>query len=80
MKNNELTKQLFEIIAPKTKTAILQVIARDYGITEKEAEEEVIGDEAESILDYLKGTMRASVWMLIEVCRPEMEKLALAKK
>lgn len=53
-------------IDSKTKNEILDSIAKHYGISSQEAYEEVIDDEAEHLLDYITGPMRAATSVLMQ--------------
>ncbi len=66
MKNNEITKRFFAVTDSKTKASVLNAIAAHYGITSKEAEEEVTDSEAESLLDYLTGAVRTATHLLMK--------------
>ena len=47
-----------EVLDTKTCNAIIENIASHYKITLNEAIDEVIDDEAESIMDYITGNVR----------------------
>ena len=49
-----------------TKTAILSNIAKHYGITNDEALEEVTGEGAEHLLDYVTGPERAAAHLIMK--------------
>lgn len=49
----------------KTRDEILANIAKHYGITPEQAKDEVIGEGAESILDYVTGPARSAVSVLM---------------
>jgi len=66
MSNHETTKRFFAVTDSKTKSTVLKAIAKHYGITPKEAEEEVTGEGAESLLDYLVGSTRTAVHVLFQ--------------
>lgn len=66
MTNNEITKLFFTVTDSKTKASVLGAIAAHYGITSKEAEEEVTDSEAESLLDYLTGAVRTATHLLMK--------------
>lgn len=53
-------------IDAKTKAAILENIAKNYGITSEEAYEEVTDAEAEHLLDYVTGPERAATSVLMQ--------------
>ena len=50
----------------KTRAEILNAIATHYGITNEEAMEEVTHEEAESLLDYLTGSVRTATSLLMK--------------
>ena len=64
--NAAITKAFFAATDAKTKTEILAAIAKHYGISQSEALEEVTDDEAESLLDYLTGSVRTATSLLIK--------------
>ena len=59
-------KNFLNQIDKKTKTEILKAIATHYGINENEAYEEVTHEEAESLLDYLTGSIRLATSVLMQ--------------
>jgi hypothetical protein len=66
MTTNEINKTFLAATDKKTKTAILSAIAAHYGITQTEAFEEVIHEEAEHLLDYLTGNIRTATSLLMK--------------
>lgn len=66
MSNNTATSAFFAATDAKTKTEILAAIAAHYGISQSEALEEVTNEEAESLLDYLTGSIRAATSLLMK--------------
>ena len=50
----------------RTANAIVEHIAKNYGITTDEVLDEVLSEEAENILDYLQGSMRAAASALMQ--------------
>ena len=50
----------------KVKNEILSNIANHYGITNEEAYEEVIDEEAENLIEYVTGNIRSAVSALIQ--------------
>lgn len=60
MSNNQITKRLFSLLQPQTVAIILENIANHYGISAVDAKAEVLDDEAESILDYVTGSVRTA--------------------
>jgi hypothetical protein len=61
MTNSKLTIAFLNSLDSKTKNSILSNIANHYGITENQAYEEVIDEDAESIMDYITGSIRTTV-------------------
>jgi hypothetical protein len=57
--NSENTRQFLALIEAKPKAEILENIANHYGISVQEALEEVTGEGAEHLLDYMTGPTRA---------------------
>lgn len=66
MANNEITRKFFSLTDAKTKQSILKTISAHYGITEQQAEAEVLDPEAESLLDYLTGSTRSATHVLMK--------------
>jgi predicted DsbA family dithiol-disulfide isomerase len=64
--NAAITKAFFAATDAKTKIEILAAIAKHYGISQSEALEEVTDDEAESLLDYLTGSVRTATSLLMK--------------
>jgi predicted DsbA family dithiol-disulfide isomerase len=61
MNNGSVTAAFFAVTDAATKRDILQNIATHYGISAEDAHAEVTDREAESLLDYVTGPMRAAV-------------------
>ena len=59
------TATFLAAIPAETKSAILGNIAKHYGITESLAYREVIDPDAEHLLDYVTGPMRAATHALM---------------
>lgn len=66
MTNVQATIRFFSLTDDKTKTEILDNIANHYGITKAEALGEVVHEEAEHLLDYVTGPMRAATSVLMQ--------------
>jgi hypothetical protein len=64
--NANTAKSFFAVIDAKTKNDILLSIANHYQITQSEALEEVTNEESESLLDYLTGSVRTAVSLLMK--------------
>ena len=58
MTNQEINTQFLAEISESTKQIILKNIADHYGISTEQAYNEVIGEDAESLIDYMTGTDR----------------------
>jgi hypothetical protein len=65
MTNQEINKKFLSITAVETRDEVLLAVANHYSITMAEALEEVTQDGAEHLLDYLTGTLRAAISMLM---------------
>lgn len=50
----------------KTANAIVEHIAQNYGITIEQALDEVLAEDAEDILEYLQGSVRAATSVLLQ--------------
>ncbi len=61
------TLAFLNVIDPETRKDILTNIAEHYGITLSEAYDEITEPDAEHLLDYVTGPMRAAVSMLWQV-------------
>ena len=64
MSNATITKTFFALTDAATRADVLKNIAAHYGISTDEAFAEVTDDEAESLLDYITGPMRAATLAL----------------
>lgn len=62
--NANVTKRFFSVTDAAVRADVLKNIAAHYGISTDEALAEVTDDEAESLLDYVTGPMRAGVLAL----------------
>ena len=60
MTNPEKNKAFLAVIHPESKDAILLAIASHYEISKEEAFEEVAGEEAELLVEYLTGSIRTA--------------------
>jgi len=49
----------------QTRDAIFAAIGNQYGITRNEVQDEVTGADAEHLLDYLTGSVRAATSLLM---------------
>ena len=65
--NNTTTIKFLAAVDKETKKGILQSIAKHYGITEKEAFNEITHHEAEHLLDYLIGGTRLATSLLMRM-------------
>ena len=66
MSNGQINRMFLESTDAKTKNDVLGAIASHYGITQAEAMAEVVNDEAEHLLDYLTGSVRTAVSLLMK--------------
>ena len=66
MTNAEITARFFASTDDSVKWEVLANIAKHYGITGQEAFEEVTGDDAEHLLDYLTGQTRTAISLLMQ--------------
>lgn len=64
MPNNNA--QFLAIIEANSKAEILANIAKHYGITAQEAQDEVTRDDAEHLLDYMVEPQRSAVSVLMQ--------------
>lgn len=64
--NAEKNRTFLETTDAKTKNAILENIAKHYGITPAEALDEVTDPEAEHLIDYVTGPDRAAYSLLMK--------------
>tara|TARA_R110002051_G_scaffold324937_1_gene424695 strand:+ start:5053 stop:5262 length:210 start_codon:yes stop_codon:yes gene_type:complete len=58
--------KFLSVVDAATKKAILESIAVRYGITATEAYEEVAGEEAEHLLDYMVEPQRSATSVLMQ--------------
>lgn len=66
MTNQEITRRFFKATDAATKRSILKNIAANYGITPQEAEAEVTDPNAEHLLDYVTGSLRAAAHVIMQ--------------
>jgi hypothetical protein len=64
--NSAITQRFFTLIDAKTKNDIIASVAAHYGISQDEALEELIDEDAESLLDYLVGGVRSATSVLMQ--------------
>ena len=64
--NSAITQRFFTLIDTKTKNEIVASVAAHYGISQDEALEELIDEDAESLLDYLVGSVRSATSVLMQ--------------
>jgi len=64
--SGKINKAFLAAIDSKTKADVLGNIAKHYGISPEEAYDEVVDDDAEHLLDYVAGPMRAAVSVLFQ--------------
>ena len=66
MTNSQINKSFLASITANMKEEILSNIANHYGISQAEAEEEVLDVDAESIMDYITGPKRAAISVIYQ--------------
>jgi len=66
MSNAQINTKFLSATDAATKAAILENVAKNYGITSEEAYAEVTDDEAEHLLDYVTGPQRAATSLLMK--------------
>ncbi len=66
MNNGQITTKFLSETDAATKAAILENIAKHYGITSSEAFAEVTDEEAEHLLDYVTGPERTATSVLMQ--------------
>lgn len=66
MNNAQINRAFFAATDAKTKSEVLESIAKHYGISQQEAFEEVTDDHAEHLLDYLTEPTRSAVSVLMQ--------------
>jgi hypothetical protein len=64
--NSAITQKFFSLIDAKTKNEIVCSVAEHYGISQEDALEELIDEDAESLLDYLVGSTRSATSVLMQ--------------
>jgi hypothetical protein len=66
MNHAQITARFFAATGAKVKAEVLAAIAKHYGISPAQALAEVTNPEAESLLDYLTGSTRTAVSLLMK--------------
>ena len=66
MTNAQITAAFFAATDARTKNAILDNIAANYGISRAEAFAEVTDEEAEHLLDYVTGPQRSATSIIMQ--------------
>lgn len=66
MSNGTTTQKFLAVTDAKTRDEVLSAVANHYGITNAEALEEITGDEAEHLLDYLTGATRSAISVIMQ--------------
>lgn len=66
MTNAQKNIMFLNITDGETKAKVLENIAKHYGISNEEAYQEVINDEAEHLLDYVTGNERVAIYVLMQ--------------
>jgi aminopeptidase C len=66
MENQKINQEFLARADDATRREILESIARHYGISQKEAFNEIVGENAEHLLDYLVEPIRSAVSVLMQ--------------
>ena len=66
MTKGQINRAFLAATAPHTKRAILDSVATHYGISQQSAFDEVVGDEADHLLEYLTEPTRSAVSVLMQ--------------
>ncbi len=66
MTNAQINNAFLKATDSKTSGGILDSIAEHYGITQTEAKAEVTHDDAEHLLDYMVGPVRAAAHVIMK--------------
>ena len=64
--NGKVNKLFLCCIDEESRIQILNAVANQYGITRREAMDEVCHEEAENILEYLTGGVRSAAYVLFQ--------------
>jgi len=64
--NGQINLKFLASIDSNTRYIIIDEISKNYKITSKEALEEITHDESENLLDYLTGSTRIAVSLLMK--------------
>ena len=65
MSTAQVNKKFFALTDAATHDEVLSAVAKHYGITADEALIEIMHEETEHLLDYLTGTVRAAISVLM---------------
>lgn len=66
MKNSQINQLFLASTTPQMKAIILSNIAKHYGISNNEAFEEIIDEDAENIMDYVTGNERPAIHVIYQ--------------
>jgi len=66
MKNSQKNIRFLTAVGKDTKKSILTIIATHYGISTEEAYDEVAHEEAEHLLDYVTGSKRNIIHLMMQ--------------
>jgi hypothetical protein len=66
MKNQKINQEFLARTDDATRREILESIARHYGISQKDAFNEIVGENAEHLLEYLVEPIRSAVSVLMQ--------------
>ena len=66
MNNSKLNQLFLNSITPEMNLIVLSNIANHYGITNEDAKNEILDEEAESIMDYITGSTRSAISVIYQ--------------
>jgi len=72
MENQKINQEFLARTDAATRREIFESIARHYGISQKEAFNEIVGENAEHLLDYLIEPIRSAVSVLMQRAQVRM--------
>ena len=66
MTNSQINRAFIASTTPQMKNIILSNIAKHYGISPADAEDEIFDEEAENIMDYITGNERPAFHVIYQ--------------
>lgn len=66
MANNEINAQFLNAIGPIAASMVLNAIGKNYGVSAESIRDEVTGEGAENILDYMTEPERSAAYVLYQ--------------